>query len=99
MGVHVFSFEFVVTSGVLEGQHGTEDYAYAFEPVGDATVDRRYRAYRVTSLGADGGGTPLLARARGYAREFAARHGNVRLDPASSRSWPLAMPTFVPPAA
>lgn len=93
MGVLVFSFEFVVTSGILSGQHGTEDYAYAFEQVGEATVDRRYRAFRVTNVGADGGPTPAIALARNYAREFASRHGNVRVDAASPRSWPLAGPT------
>jgi hypothetical protein len=91
MGVHVFSFEFVVTSGILSGQHGTEDYAYAFEPVGEATVDRRYRAFRVTNVGSDN--TQPITLARNYAREFAARHGNVRVDAGSARSWPLAGPT------
>jgi hypothetical protein len=90
MSVQVFSFEFVVTSGILQGQHGTEDYAYAFEAVASSTVDRRYRAYRVTNLGDDG--TAPLAIARTYARDFASRHGNVKLDPASARTWPLAGP-------
>ncbi len=90
MGVHVFSFDFVVTSGGLQGQHGTEDYAYAFEAIGEHGGERRYRAFRVTSLGE--GGVTTIALARNYAREFGQRHGNVRVDVNSPRSWPLSTP-------
>lgn len=91
MPVHVLSFEFVVTSGVLEGQRGTEDaYAYAFDAVGNNADERRYRAFRVANLGADRRGLTPLEIAKSYAREFGSRHGNVRIDTTSSRCWPLA---------
>ncbi|MFI5298381.1 MAG: hypothetical protein ACHREM_09805 [Polyangiales bacterium] len=95
MAVHVFSFEFVVTSGVLQGQPGTEDaHAYAYDSVDNTIGERRYRAYRVANLH---GGVAPSEYARTCAREFGGRHGNVHVDMGSLKSWPLVGPPNVGP--
>ncbi|MFI5296817.1 MAG: hypothetical protein ACHREM_01855 [Polyangiales bacterium] len=97
MGVYVFSFEFVVTSGMLQGQHGTEDaHAYAYDSVDNTANERRYRAYRVTNVSS---ATSPSEYARTCAREFGLRHGNVHMDLASLKCWPLVEPADAAPRA